>query len=115
ITHISDFILEDCGFLKLSPTEIVKQQRLSKEPLPPVQQLHLWPLKLEWRKLGRRKKQLVKDAIQIFDIKYPNDTAVFVFDCSSTHESFAKDALRANKMNRNPGGQQPKMHDTIIP
>ncbi|KIK52545.1 hypothetical protein GYMLUDRAFT_179992 [Collybiopsis luxurians FD-317 M1] len=35
----------------------------------------------------------VKDAIQIFNVKYPNDIAVFVFDCSSAHESFAEDSL----------------------
>lgn len=41
--------------------------------------------------------------------------AVFVFDCSSAHESYAEDALLAHKMNRGSGGAQKKMHDTIIP
>ena len=41
--------------------------------------------------------------------------AVFVFDCSSAHEAYAADALMAHKMNRGPGGKQPKMHDTVIP
>lgn len=57
----------------------------------------------------------VKDAIQTFEVKYPNDIGVWVFDCSSAHESFSEDSLHANKMNRSPGGQQPRMHDTIIP
>ena len=46
---------------------------------------------------------------------YPEGIAVFIFDCSSAHEAFADDALIAHKMNKSPGGKQPKMHDTIIP
>ncbi|KAJ7232731.1 hypothetical protein C8J57DRAFT_1250450 [Mycena rebaudengoi] len=57
----------------------------------------------------------VKDTIKIFDVKYPDGVAVFVFDCSSAHEAFSSDALLAHKMNRSPGGKQPKMRDTIIP
>ncbi|KAI5832151.1 hypothetical protein K523DRAFT_414427 [Schizophyllum commune Tattone D] len=57
----------------------------------------------------------VKRAIDIFDVKFPDGTAVFIFDCSSAHEAFASDALLAHKMNRNPGGAQPVMHDTKIP
>ncbi|KAJ7111417.1 hypothetical protein C8R44DRAFT_528714, partial [Mycena epipterygia] len=57
----------------------------------------------------------VKDAIKIFDVMYLDGVAVFIFDCSSAHEAFASDALQAHKMNRSPGGKQPKMRDTIIP
>lgn len=57
----------------------------------------------------------MKDAILIFNYKFPNAQAVFVFDCSSAHESFGSDALLAHKMNRHPGGEQPRMRDTIIP
>jgi hypothetical protein len=57
----------------------------------------------------------VKDAIKIFNVKYPDGIAVFIFDCSSAHEAFASDALLAHKMNRGPGGKQPRMRDTIIP
>ncbi|KAJ7289606.1 hypothetical protein C8J57DRAFT_1213936 [Mycena rebaudengoi] len=57
----------------------------------------------------------VKDAIKIFDVKYPDGVAVFIFDCSSAHEAFSSDALLAHKMNRGPGGKQPKMRDTTIP
>ncbi|KAJ7472095.1 hypothetical protein FB451DRAFT_1471312 [Mycena latifolia] len=56
-----------------------------------------------------------KGAIDIFEAKYPDGRAVFVFDCSSAHEAFAIDALVAHKMNRSPGGKQPKMHATINP
>ena len=56
-----------------------------------------------------------KDAISIFNYKFPGARAIFVFDCSSAHESYASDALLAHKINRYPGGKQPKMRDTIIP
>ncbi|KAJ7651932.1 hypothetical protein B0H17DRAFT_1269728, partial [Mycena rosella] len=56
-----------------------------------------------------------RHAIQIFKYIYPDGVAVFIFDCSSAHEAFASDALIAHKMNRGPGGAQPKMHDTINP
>ncbi|CAK5264192.1 unnamed protein product, partial [Mycena citricolor] len=57
----------------------------------------------------------VKDAIQIFNAKFPNGIAVFIFDCSSAHEAYASDALLAHKMNRGPGGKQPVMRSTYIP
>ncbi|KAH8792250.1 hypothetical protein DL96DRAFT_431245 [Flagelloscypha sp. PMI_526] len=56
-----------------------------------------------------------KDALDIFETKYPDGVGVFIFDCSSAHEAFADDALIAHKMNRSPGGAQPKMHDTVNP
>lgn len=56
-----------------------------------------------------------KDAISIFNYKFPGAQAVFIFDCSSAHESYASDALLVHKMNRYPGGKQPRMRDTIIP
>lgn len=56
-----------------------------------------------------------RDAIKIFEYLYPDGIAVFIFDCSSAHEAFASDALLAHKMNRDPGGAQPKMHATINP
>lgn len=40
---------------------------------------------------------------------------VWVFDCSSSHEALAPDALNVNQMNVNPGGKQRVMRDTIIP
>jgi hypothetical protein len=56
-----------------------------------------------------------KDAIKIFQTKYPDGVGVFVFDCSSVDEAFTSDSLLAHKMNRGPGGAQPKMHNTINP
>lgn len=54
-------------------------------------------------------------AIQIFERIYPNAVAEFVFDQSSAHGAFVKDALNAKDMNVQPGGKQRKMHDVLIP
>ena len=56
-----------------------------------------------------------EDVIKIFNVKYPEGVVVFIFNCLSAHEAYAEDALLAHKMNRGPGGQQPKMHYTINP
>jgi hypothetical protein len=55
------------------------------------------------------------EAINIFEAEFPDAQALFIFDQSSAHGSFANDALIAHKMNAGPGGAQPKMHETIIP
>ena len=46
---------------------------------------------------------------------YPNAVAEFLFDQSSAHGAFAKDALNAKDMNVQPGGKQRIMHNTLIP
>ena len=38
---------------------------------------------------------------------------VFVFDHSSCHGAYAKNALNASKMNAQPGGKEPLMRDTM--
>ena len=38
---------------------------------------------------------------------------VWIFDHSSCHRDMADDAFNAEKMNVNPGGKQPVMHDII--
>lgn len=54
-------------------------------------------------------------ALDIFEARFPDAQALFIFDQSSAHGSFASDALLAHKMNAGPGGNQPKMRDTMIP
>jgi hypothetical protein len=46
----------------------------------------------------------VKDAIDIFEEKHPNKTAVFIFDQSSAHASKGDGALNAFAMNLSEGG-----------
>ena len=57
-------------------------------------------------------EQIKTKAIPIFEILYPNCIDVFAFDNSSNHIIFVKDALVSKKINLNPDGLQPKMHDT---
>src|SRR4051812_39510131 len=45
---------------------------------------------------------------------HPGYVAIFAFDQSANHTSYAKDALIASKMNLSSGGKQPKMHNTIM-
>ncbi|KAI0245283.1 hypothetical protein BJV78DRAFT_1158807 [Lactifluus subvellereus] len=183
ITHISDYIIEHCGQLCLSPEEIKVQMSLPNEPLPPTESVPPDPVipipetsttsNLSLPPTAPKKTQAKKtkpapgcrtlskpkgwvpppptpftsyrissfdahriiyqganhdpwwdmpqliaqteDAIKIFNVKYPNGIAVFIFDCSSAHEAYAEDALLAHKMNRGLGGQQPLMHDTVNP
>ncbi|KAJ7221810.1 hypothetical protein C8J57DRAFT_1253925 [Mycena rebaudengoi] len=59
--------------------------------------------------------QQITTAIPIARRLYPKAIIHWVFDNSSAHGSLAKDALTATKMNVNPGGKVPDMHDTVIP
>ena len=56
-----------------------------------------------------------ENAIKIFNVKYPNGVAVFIFDCSSAHEAYVENALISHKMNWGPSGQLPTMQDTNNP
>ena len=53
--------------------------------------------------------------IDIFEFKYPDCIGAWIFDCSSNHKGFAKDALNVKNMNVGPAGAQAKLHDTVIP
>ena len=58
----------------------------------------------------------IEEAVTISEIKHPKEEGwrvVLVFDQSSCHKAMAVDALDASKINVNPGGKQPKMHDTV--
>ena len=57
----------------------------------------------------------LKCTIPIFEQMYLNAIAEFVFDQSSPHGAFAKDALNAKGMNVRTAGKQRKMHNTAIP
>ncbi|KIJ50195.1 hypothetical protein M422DRAFT_246031 [Sphaerobolus stellatus SS14] len=57
----------------------------------------------------------IKNAIPIFEFLHPGAIGIWIFDCSSAHESFAEDALNVKNMNINPGGKQRCLRQTIIP
>jgi len=116
--HVSGFIYKADGFLKLTDTEIAQHNALPKS-----QQLRktdstviIYPGKNAdpWWDMKQLQAQL-EHAIDLFELKHPNDQAVFIFDQSTAHGAFADDALVASCMNVNPGGKQPAMHSTIIP
>ena len=56
----------------------------------------------------------IEKAIRITEVKYPKEEGwrhVWIFDHSSCHGAMAEDSLDVKKMNVNPGGKQPIMHD----
>jgi len=55
------------------------------------------------------------DTLNIFEKKYPDCTAVLVFDQSSAHASHGDGALNAFSMNLADRGKQPLQKDTIFP
>lgn len=65
-----------------------------------------------WWDSNKMVKQVLEKAIPIFEKAFPNHMGVFAFDNSSGHSFKAPDALVASRININPGGKQPIMHDT---
>jgi hypothetical protein len=53
--------------------------------------------------------------IDIFEHLHPDKVAIWLFDCSSSHEGLAKNALNVNNMGVRPGSKQCHLRDTIIP
>lgn len=116
--HVSDFITETIGRLRLSNEQIADQLNLPEDQRLPAFEARkvTYPGKGfdAWWDLPQLIEQ-IKTTIKVFDYTHPGCTAIFTFDRSSAHEGFAENALNVNNMNINPGGKQRKMHDTIIP
>ena len=58
----------------------------------------------------------VGKAVKIADMKYPPSQGfhhVWCFHHICGHTAFAEDALITSKMNKGPGGKQPKMRETV--
>jgi hypothetical protein len=116
--HVSDFISETIGRIKLSDDQIADQLKLpDKQHLPVFEARKItYPEKGfdVWWDLPQLTDQ-IKIMIKIFEYTHPNCMAIFGFDWSSAHEGFTEDALNINNMNVNTGGKQRKLCDTIIP
>ena len=116
--HVSDFICETIGRLKLSESQIEDQSKLPADDRLPAFEARkiIYPGKGfdAWWDLPQLINQ-IKLAISIFDVTHPHCIAVFTFDRSSAHEGFAENALNVNNMNIGPGGNQRRLRDTIIP
>lgn len=118
VIHVSDFISETIGRIKLSDDQIADQLKLPDEQRLPAFEARkiTYPGKGfdTWWDLPQLIDQ-IKIAIKVFEHTHINCTAIFVFDRSSAHEGFSEDALNVNNMNVNPGGKQRKLRDTVIP
>ena len=93
---VSDFITEESGFLR----DDVSEARVF----------------LETSKEGYWNNELlmvqVQKAVDIFERKYPNAQALFLFDNAPSHLKCSPDALNTSSMNVNPGGKQPVQRST---
>jgi hypothetical protein len=118
LIHISDFILETTGQLKLSDEEFLKaQQEDATKPTAADAATVIYPGSKgdSWWDMERLCDQVLHKAIPIFNILHPNSQAVFIFDCSSAHGTYAKTALRAQNMNLKHGGKQSHLRNSVIP
>lgn len=118
MVHVSDFISETIGRIKLSEAQITEQLTHSTElRLPTFEaQKITYPGKGfdPWWDLPQLINQL-KHTIKVFDHTHPDCVTVFVFDRSSAHGGFAENALNIHNMNVNHGGKQRKLRNTVIP
>ena len=111
---VSDFVDEYCGFLRLTDLEF----QTAKQSQPTSKQEARVILEYRERQDGYWTNdkffEQVKSAVAIANIKYPQEKySILWFDQSSNHTTKSSDALVTNRMNVNPGGGQPKMHDTV--
>ena len=118
MVHVSDFISETIGRIRLLDDQITEQ--LAKPADHRLPTFEAWKITYpgkghdNWWDLPQLIEQL-KHTIQVFDHTHPDHTTIFVFDRSSAHKGFADDALNVNNMNVNYGGKQRKLQDTVIP
>lgn len=118
--HVSDFVTErtSTGRLCLDSDQLRIHNRLPKDIQLEQTDARkiIFPGKNhdKWWDMEQLMQQTRK-AVDIFEYLLPHAVGVFVFDCSSAHEAFSKDALNVNNMNVKPGGKQARMHDTVIP
>ena len=104
---VSDFVDERNGFLTLTEEEFEEANKTDVTIQKQARQT------LE---IGVSSEGYWSSAVKIAETQYPkndNWSIVWVFDQSSCHTAMADDALNADQMNVKPGGQQPKMRDTV--
>ncbi|KAI7964836.1 hypothetical protein MJO29_002934 [Puccinia striiformis f. sp. tritici] len=112
LIHISDFILETTGRLRLLKEQL---QGTTIESNDAATIIYPGSTGDKWWDMEQLCHQVSTKAIPIFEALHPNLQAVFIFDCSSAHGAFSKTALRVQNMNLRPGGKQSRLRDSIIP
>jgi transposase len=118
LIHISDFILETTGCLKLTPDQyLFSQHKNGKKTESDDAATLIFPGAKgdKWWDMEQLCHQVAQKAIPIFETLHPGLQAVFVFDCSSAYGAYAKSALRVESMNLIPGGKQSLLCNTVIP
>jgi hypothetical protein len=118
LIHISDFILESTGRLKLSEEQFQSCQASTGNKLASSDAATvIYPGSNgdKWWDMEQLCHQVSSKAIPIFQALHPDAQAVFIFDCSSAHGAYGPSALRFQNMNLNPGGKQSWLCDTTIP
>ena len=114
---VSEFIEEKDGYLALSDEQYEFEVTNNDQD---IEKSALAVLEIGEHREGYwnsdRFMEQVGKAVKIADVKYPPSQGyhhVWCFDHSCGHTAFAEDALIASKMNKGPGGKQPKMRDTV--
>ena len=113
---VSEFIEECDGYLALSDEQYAFEVAKTAQD---IEQSSLTVLEIGEQREGywnnERFMEQVAKAVKIAEVKYPSSQGyhhIWCFDHSCGHTAFADDALNASKMNKGPGGKQPKMRDT---
>ncbi|CAG8654420.1 14932_t:CDS:2, partial [Cetraspora pellucida] len=103
--HVSEFICETIGQLCLSQEEKEANDLLpDNECLPYTDACIIWTNEDGIKQVSER-------AISIFERTHPRKVALFMFDNSCNHNSFAEDALLVSQMNMKDGGKRPLLHN----
>ena len=113
---VADFIDEYNGFLRLTDEEFSAGKQIYGDDIEQeARHLITYGSNADGYWNGEKFFMQVEDAYRISVVKYSRDKfdVVWIFDNSTGHAKMAPDALIASHMNVGPGGQQPKMHDTV--
>ena len=111
---VSDFIDEHNGYLRLTEEEFSAHKKDHPRLRRQSHEFLEYGKEHEGYWTAEKFLKQLESASIIANIKYPRDKGFricFVFDHSSYHGTFAEDALDASKMNMEPGGKQPQIHD----
>ena len=112
---VSDFIEEFSGYLRLTDEEHSAARRLYAFYPKEAREI------IEHQRDGYWDNDKfmanIRKAVRVAEFKYPRDkyNLVWIFDHSSGHQAYEKNALVAARMNVKPGGSQPKMRDGRLP